>query len=143
MKKIIFLFLLSCGLMLTSAYSQVKDSLAIRNLLEQQTREWNAGHIEAFMNGYWKNDSLMFIGKTGVTYGWQSTLNNYIRSYPDTMAMGKLKFNLLKFNRIAKDYFFVVGQWHLTRKIGDLSGVFTLLFRKINNTWVIIADHSS
>ena len=126
-----------------SSFAQSKDETEVRGLLNRQTKEWNAGNIPAFMNTYWKSDSLMFIGKTGITYGWQKTLDNYKKNYPDTAAMGKLKFDLLEVKRLSSDYFFVVGKWHLTRSIGDIGGIFTLLLRKVANRWLIIADHSS
>jgi hypothetical protein len=117
--------------------------LAILRILDEQTAAWNRGDIEGFMNGYWKSDSLMFIGKSGVTYGWTNTLNNYKKSYPDATAMGKLSFDIITVKRLSKKYCQVVGKWFLKRSIGDLSGHFTLLFEKINSRWVIIADHSS
>jgi hypothetical protein len=95
------------------------------------------------MQGYWENDSLMFIGKSGVTYGWQNTLNNYKRGYPDTAAMGKLVFNIISVQRLSKEYYTVVGQWQLKRSIGDVGGHYTLLFRRIKGKWVIVQDHSS
>jgi ketosteroid isomerase-like protein len=124
-------------------FAQSKDETAIRKVLHEQTLAWNNGNIEAFMNGYWKNDSLMFIGNSGLTYGWNNTLNNYKKSYADTTAMGKLAFTILKVKKLSQEYFQVVGKWHLKRTIGDLSGHYTLLFQKINGEWVIIADHSS
>ena len=123
--------------------AQSKDETAIRRLLDEQTGAWNRGNIEDFMKGYWKNDSLMFIGKRGITYGWNNTLNNYKKSYPDTTAMGKLSFNIIAVKQLSFQYFYVTGKWHLQRSIGDLSGYFTLLFKKIEEIWVIIADHSS
>jgi len=126
-----------------SSIAQSRDEVEVRGLLASQTKEWNAGNIPAFMNTYWKSDSLMFIGKTGITYGWQKTLDNYKKNYPDTAAMGKLKFDLLEVKRLSSGYFFVVGKWHLTRSIGDIGGIFTLLLRKVANQWLIIADHSS
>lgn len=108
-----------------------------------QTIAWNSGNIENFMHGYWQNDSLMFIGKSGVTYGWQKTLDNYKKGYPDTAAMGNLDFIILQVKKLSEDYSFVIGKWHLARTIGDLSGHFTLLFKKIKNNWVIVSDHSS
>ena len=119
------------------------DETAIRQLLDDQTEAWNRGDIESFMKTYWKNDSLMFIGKSGVTYGWTNTLNNYKKNYPDTVAMGKLSFNVLSVKRLSTEYFHVVGKWYLQRSIGDLSGHYTLLIKKIKGRWVIIADHSS
>jgi len=127
----------------TFSYAQQGDEKIIRDILERQTRDWNRGDIDAFMKGYWQSDSLMFVGKSGVTYGYQQTLNNYKKNYPDTAAMGKMRFNILEVRRISSDHFFVLGKWMLTRSIGDLSGHYTLIFRKIKGVWNIISDHSS
>jgi len=115
----------------------------IRKVLSEQDMAWNNGDIEGFMQTYWKSDSLMFIGKSGITYGWQKTLDNYKKRYPDTAAMGKLHFELIEFKKLSESDYFVVGKWFLTRSIGNINGVFTLLLKKLNNRWVIIADHSS
>ncbi|MBL7703677.1 MAG: DUF4440 domain-containing protein [Ferruginibacter sp.] len=130
-------------ILFTSATAQNKDEQTIRSLIEEQRLSWNTGNLEKFMETYWENDSLMFIGKSGITYGWQKTLDNYKKGYPDTAAMGKLDFELLEIKRLSVMYFFVVGKWHLTRSVGDVGGHFTLLFKKVKNKWVIVADHSS
>jgi ketosteroid isomerase-like protein len=127
----------------TASYAQSKDELVIRGILSSQITAWNNADLQKFMQGYWQNDSLKFIGKSGITYGWKQTLENYKKNYPDTAAMGKLAFDLLEVKRLSALYFFVVGKWRLSRSIGDLNGHFTLLFKKINNKWVIVADHSS
>lgn len=142
MQKILLSILL-IFILVISTIAQATDEQSIRTILAQQTLAWNNGNQEAFMKGYWQSDSLMFIGKSGITYGWQKTLDNYKKNYPDTASMGKLNFDLLSVKPVAENYFFVVGKWHLTRSIGDVGGVFTLLFRKVKNQWVIIADHSS
>lgn len=130
-------------LALTTINAQDKDERTILNILENQTAAWNRGDLEGFMNGYYESDSLMFIGKSGVTYGWKNTLANYKKGYPDTAAMGKLSFNILQVKKLSKEYYFIVGRWHLQRTAGDLEGHYTLLFRKIQGKWVIVADHSS
>jgi ketosteroid isomerase-like protein len=140
MRKLFLVFFLLSSIQL---FAQSKDELTIRRILGEQTAAWNRGDIEGFMKGYWENDSLMFIGKSGVTYGWTNTLNNYKKGYPDTTAMGKLSFNIILVKRLSEKYYQVVGKWYLSRSIGDLSGHYTLLFEKINSRWVIIADHSS
>jgi hypothetical protein len=140
MKKILLLLITLSSFAIS--FSQSADEVAIRKVLAIQESAWNSGNIDNFMKGYWMNDSLMFIGKL-VTYGWQKTLDSYKKSYPDTAAMGKLTFNLLEFKRLSPVYYFVVGQWHLQRSIGDVGGYFTLLFRKINGQWLIVVDHSS
>ena len=141
MKQLFF----SCILLLSffASISQTKDELAIKNLLDEQTKAWNRGDLETFMKGYWNSDSLLFIGKSGPKYGYQTTLATYKKSYPDNAAMGKLKFDILQTKRLSIIYFFVVGKWHLTRTIGNVEGHFTLLIKKVKNQWVIVADHSS
>lgn len=123
--------------------SQSKKADHIQALLDRQTSAWNKGDLDAFMQTYWHSDSLLFIGKNGVTYGWKATLKRYKKSYPDTIAMGKLSLKLVQINPLAADTYFVVGQWELTRLIGNQQGHFTLLVKKINGEWKIIADHSS
>ena len=126
-----------------NAFAQSTDEVAIRKLMDEQTQAWNRGDIESFMKGYWENDSLMFIGKSGITYGYSNTLSNYKKGYPDTAAMGKLSFNIITVKRLSKEYYYVIGKWSLQRSIGNLSGHYTLLFKKETGRWVIIADHSS
>jgi ketosteroid isomerase-like protein len=123
--------------------AQSASGKAVRQVLEQQSGAWNRGDIPGFMKGYWENDSLMFIGKSGVTYGWQNTLNNYKKNYPDAATMGKLTFTILKVKQLSDQYQEVVGKWHLQREKGDIEGHFTLLFQKIKDSWVIVMDHSS
>src|ERR1700712_1792616 len=113
-------------------HSQSKNETAVRKVMGEQVRAWNNGNLENFMQTYWQNHSLQFIGKTGITYGWQQTLDNYKKHYPDTTAMGKLAFDLLEVKSLSDYYFFVIGKWSLVRSIGNLNGYFTLLFKKIN-----------
>jgi hypothetical protein len=121
-----------------------KNEAFIRDILTRQAAAWNSGNIETYMKaGYWDNDSLLFIGKSGPTYGFKATLERYKRSYPDTVKMGKLYFSELQVKRLSAGYYFVAGKWELKRSMGDLLGYFTLIFRKINGNWRIICDHSS
>jgi len=135
--------LLATLFVLQFAIAQSKDEQSIRKILNDQITAWNNGNIDEFMKGYWNNDSLMFIGKSGVTYGYQNTLMNYKKNYSNADAMGNLSFDLVKVQRLSPEYYFIVGKWHLKRKVGDVGGHYNLLFRKINGQWVIVADHSS
>ena len=117
---------------------------AIVQLLTTQMAAWNRGDVPGFMQGYWQNDSLVFIGKSGLTYGWQRTLDNYRRSYPTPDAMGQLRFEGLRITPLSPETAQVVGRWHLTRPAaGDLQGHYLLVLRHLNGAWVIVADHSS
>ena len=112
-------------------------------IMNHQQLAWNNGDIDAFMLGYWKSDSLQFIGKSGITRGWQATLDNYKKSYPSQSAMGKLSFNNLDCEVLGEDVHYIIGQWTLHRTTDTLQGHYTLLWKKINGEWVIVRDHSS
>ena len=120
-----------------------KDEKEIIDLLNRQTVSWNKGDLNEFMSGYWHNDSLMFVGKNGITYGYTNALNNYKKNYDSPEKKGKLFFEIIKVKKLSAEYYWVLGKYFLKRTIGDASGNYTLLFRKINGKWMIIADHSS
>ncbi|MDA0196288.1 MAG: DUF4440 domain-containing protein [Bacteroidetes bacterium] len=118
------------------------DREAVLKVLNDQSVCWNAGDIDCFMESYWNSDSLMFIGSNGITYGWQATMNRYKKVYPNNEAMGELIFTILEAKAIATDSYLIVGRFYLKRVIGDLDGIFTLVFNKINGNWLIISDHT-
>ena len=118
------------------------DKVAITASLSVQQDAWNKGSVAEFMTAYWKNDSLQFIGSKGITYGWQKTLDNYLKSYDTKEKMGRLSFTILEMNQISETAVYVVGRWQLARE-KPVGGHFTLLWRKINGQWLIVSDHSS
>ncbi|WP_230680343.1 YybH family protein [Pontibacter rufus] len=146
------LFILACSFGLTTACTSHESEetntnaeAAVRQVLTEQSACWSRGNLECYMAGYWKSDSLLFVGKSGLTYGWQQTLDNYKRNYPDVSAMGKLTFDLKEMRPLSPETMLVVGKWHLDREagIGDLEGHFSIILKHFADGWKIIADHSS
>lgn len=121
-----------------------EDPVAIiHSIMTAQEEAWNRGDLEAFMEGYWKSDSLQFIGSRGINRGWQNTLDGYKKGYPTREAMGTLKFEILQSIPIENRAMLVTGKFLLTRTVGDLNGIFTLLFQVKDGRWVIVYDHTS
>src|SRR6185312_15067210 len=108
-KYLLVLTFILASVILTKA----QDRQAIIKVMDNQRQAWNRGDLEGFMQGYWQSDSLMFVGKTAPTYGWQNTLNNYKRGYPNKAAMGILTFDILKVNVLDSQNAFVFGGWHV------------------------------
>jgi|TARA_B100000787_G_C16177507_1_gene289879 ketosteroid isomerase-like protein len=121
----------------------LKDSLEIMKVMKIQEIAWNNGDIDAFMEGYLKSDELVFSGKSGPVYGWDNTKKRYYISYPNTQVMGKLKFTVKKIRSISLNSAFLIGEYYLKRTTQDSYGHFTLLWKKVNNNWLIISDHTS
>jgi ketosteroid isomerase-like protein len=139
MKKLILVFFL----IVSSFLSRAQDKQAILAVMHNQELAWNRADVEGFMQGYWKSDSLVFVGKTAPAYGWQTTLDNYKKRYPGKAAMGQLKFTIMQVKVLDAVNAFVLGGWHLKRVKGDLGGYYTLWFKKIKGEWKIVCDHTS
>ena len=118
------------------------DQKAIVDILMKQSSDWNKGDLRAFMKGYWENDSLMFIGSEGVVYGYQNTLERYQKNYDTTEKMGILTFEVITLREVSENVYLMVGKFHLERTIGNAKGIFSLVWKKIKNQWVIVADHT-
>lgn len=143
--KLLTIFLVSAFAPLIIFAQEIKKTdsqITVEANMAAQEAMWNEGRITDFMSLYWKSDSLEFIGSKGLTYGWQKTLDNYKKGYPDKKAMGILKFTILENKQLSENYIYIIGKWQLT-KDKPAGGHFTLLWKKINNNWVIISDHTS
>jgi ketosteroid isomerase-like protein len=138
--------LLTLLLLLTlacSGFAQKGPEASIQQIMADQAAAWNTGNIDEFMKGYWNNDSLVFVGQSGLNYGYARTLAGYKKRYDSPDKMGQLFFTLLSIKQLSPDYCFVLGKWLLKRKIGDVGGIYSLLFRKIDGRWQIVVDHTS
>ena len=142
MKKILLagLFVIASCLAVSA---QSEPERSIRKEMADQADPRNRGSIHDFMKGYWNNDSLVFVGQSGLTYGYTQTLENYKKRYDTPEKMGKLFFNLLSVTQLSPDYCFVLGKWLLKRQAGDVGGTYSLLFHKIDGHWMIVVDHTS
>ena len=126
----------------STVVTKSEESIISEKLFNQASC-WNSGDLECFMQDYWKSDSLIYIGKGGVTYGWQNTLDNYKIKYPTKDEMGKLSFEIVQLKQLDEEHYFMVGKWHLERAAGDVGGHFSLIWENIDGEWLIISDHSS
>lgn len=145
-----FSFLLAILMALTivscSTTKQIPNKKAeadIQAVMKMQERAWSDGDVYQFMEGYWKSENLSFVGRSGINKGWKTTLNNYIKGYPDNDAMGTLTFDILEMNRIAPDAYHMIGRYTLVRKIDKPTGLFTLIWKHIDGKWLIVSDHTS
>jgi ketosteroid isomerase-like protein len=115
----------------------------IKSVLDQQVRDWNAGDIRKFMDGYLQSEQTRFASGGDVTLGWNSVLERYQKTYADRSAMGTLSFSEVDVTAAGPDNALVFGRWKLTRAKDEPSGLFTLFFRKTPMGWRIVHDHTS
>jgi len=126
-----------------AADSHDADRAAINGVLKAQQAAWNRGDVDAFLVGYWQSPELTFSGSNGVSRGWDGVLERYKKNYPNREAMGELSFSDLEFRFLGSGAALVLGKWHLKREMGDIGGVFSLVWQKVPEGWKIIHDHTS
>jgi beta-aspartyl-peptidase (threonine type) len=116
---------------------------AVRSVLDAQVAAWNRGDIERFMEGYRRSPETVFISGDSLTRGWQTVLDRYKKSYDSREKMGTLSFLEIQIVPTSRDTAVAYGRWQLTRSADTPHGRFTLLFRRTQEGWRIVHDHTS
>jgi uncharacterized protein (TIGR02246 family) len=127
----------------TSAKNIGQPAAEIRAVLQAQQEAWNRGDLDAFMNGYARSASTVFLSDDTLSRGWQSARERFKIKYRSRAKMGKLRFSDLEIESLSDDAAIVLGRWMLKRANGNVQGHFTLIFRRTPDGWRIVHDHTS
>ncbi|NNU16327.1 SnoaL-like domain-containing protein [Parvularcula sp. ZS-1/3] len=129
--------------LLAAAYAGEPEE-DIRAVLSMQTAAWNRGDIHRFMDGYVRSEQLRFVSGNEEKRGHGKTLARYLATYDTPEKMGTLSFKDLEVQVLGDDAAMVFGRFLLVRpEVGDATGLFTLIFRKTDEGWRIVHDHTS
>jgi uncharacterized protein (TIGR02246 family) len=115
----------------------------VRAVLDKQVAAWNRGDTDAFLEGY--SSDTIFVGEK-MTRGVEDLKRRYQEHYPTRASMGKLSFYDLEIHGTGKDSAYVIGRWQLERDKeggGNVSGVYSLVFRRTAIGWKIVLDHTN
>jgi len=115
----------------------------IQSILTTQQDAWNRGDIDAFMNGYARSSSTVFISEDEVTRGWETVRDRYRAKYSDHAKMGTLTFSDIEVTMLSPGAAVVLGRWKLKRANDEPHGRFTLIFTRLPEGWRIVQDHTS
>src|SRR4029077_21183953 len=115
----------------------------IRAVIQAQQEAWNRGDIDAFMNGYARSPSTIFVSEDKLTRGWDTVRDRYKKKYSNREKMGTLTFSDLEITPLGADSAVALGRWKLKRPKDHPKGRFTLIFRKTADGWRIVHDHTS
>ena len=127
-----------------AAPEQASTSVAeIQSVLTAQQDAWNRGDIDAFMTGYARSTSTVFISEDEVRRGWETVRDRYWVKYSDRTKMGTLTFSEIEVTTLSPDAAVVLGRWRLKRTNDEPHGRFTLIFKRLPDGWRIVHDHTS
>ncbi|HEY2955944.1 MAG TPA: nuclear transport factor 2 family protein [Candidatus Eisenbacteria bacterium] len=139
------LALAAAGCAASAAFDPGREAAEVRGVLAAQQGAWNRGDLAAFLEPYWKSDSLTFYSGGEVNHGWEATRARYVRRYQsEGREMGALDFDLHQVAIPASGHAVVRGAWRLTRRADSPHGLFTLILRRFpDGSWKIVHDHTS
>jgi len=127
------------------------DESAIRAAIAAQAAAWNDGDIPTFMQAYEDSPDTTFIGTT-LRKGYAPILARYKQAYTTPAQMGTLTFSNLEVRLLDSscgktEFAVVTGSFHLERaQKGEAKkddGNFSLVWRKGQQGWKIVLDHTS
>jgi ketosteroid isomerase-like protein len=132
----------ACAAPQTPGSDAVRD---VRAVWTAQVEAWNRGDLDGFMAGYWKSPDLVFFSNGTETRGWQAALDRYRARYQaEGKQMGSLDFPQLDLLILGTEAVLARGRWRLKMPDGqELSGMTSVIFRKLPEGWRIVHDHSS
>jgi beta-aspartyl-peptidase (threonine type) len=139
---VVFVMSGACAPTPTPEPDAVRD---VRAVWTAQVEAWNRGDLDGFMAGYWQSPELVFFSNGTETRGWQETLDRYRARYQaEGKRMGTLDFPQLDLVMLGTEAVLTRGRWHLRMPDGEeLSGMTSVIFRKLPEGWRIVHDHSS
>ena len=122
-----------------------RDGAEILAVLQAQADAWNRGDLEAFVDGYHRSEQTVFAGGDKVHRGFDAMVRRYHEAYPTREKMGRLAFSRITFEQLEADRAVMTGTWELELAGTDKrpGGVFTLIWRKFDQGWKIVHDHTS
>ena len=140
--NIVLIVLLNSIITYTQDFRE-SDSLSILSVLENQKKAWNNNDIDKFMLGYLNSEKLIFVSKNGPVYGWDFVKDRYKTEYSSKYLMGDLDFEIYDLFLITNRSAILIGKFNLVREDEELTGFFSLIFKKIKGDWYIVSDHTS
>ncbi len=133
------------------SWAQEGDEATIRAAITAQVEAWNRADIPAFMQAYEHSPETTFIG-ANIGKGYERILERYQKNYTTREQMGTLTFNDLEVRMLPgscgkAEFAVVTGRFHLERTQKGESkkddGIFSLVWRKGQQGWKIVLDHTS
>lgn len=130
------------GLLIMLGSCATPPEREIRGVLDAQVADWNRGDLEAFMQGYWKSEELLFKSGDKEVRGWQGTLDRYKKAYSTREKMGELSFSDLVIAMKSDTEAEVTGRFLLVRAADRPTGSFQLQFKRFPEGWRITVDET-
>ena len=126
-----------------SATESQQIEAAIRQVFEASCAAWNRGDLDGYLASYWDSDKTIWISSGSLTRGKKAIEAAYKARFSSHQQTGKLTLAELEIDVLTTTDAMAVGRWMLSVDNETSEGFFTVQLKKIEDTWLFVADHSS
>jgi uncharacterized protein (TIGR02246 family) len=127
-----------------SAAESKQIEFAIRKVFEDSCAAWNRGDLDGYLACYWDSDTIIWISGGVLNRGRKAIEAAYKARFLSTPnKMGQLTLADLEIDVLTPTDAIAFGRWILEFDDQTAKGYFTVQLKKIEDNWLIIADHSS
>jgi uncharacterized protein (TIGR02246 family) len=144
MRRLAILFMIALSVAACAEQSPDEDGISaeIREIIDRQQTLWNEGDLEGFMGYYWRSEDFVFQSGNTRLRGWEELRSMYRRKYSGEKR-GTLAFSGIDVHVQSQEDAYVTGTWRVSLADTTREGLFTLIFKKLDDGWRIVHDHSS
>lgn len=151
MKPRISTAILSCILVLilfavsgTSAQTRTDPLADVKAALDAQVKAWNAGALERSASVYHDSPEMLWVNRTGIRKGNQLIQASFRRPQNSGPRQGLYSYEPLHITQLSPNCVYFVIRWNLeTSGRRSVTGVTSLVWKRINKKWFIVAEHAS
>jgi uncharacterized protein (TIGR02246 family) len=126
-----------------SATESKKTEAAIRKVFEAGCMAWNRGDLDGYLASYWDSDQTIWVSGGSLIRGRKAIEAAYKVRFSTPGQMGTLSLSELEIDVLTTADAIAFGRWKLVFEAKAAEGFFTVQLRKIEDTWLLVSDHSS
>lgn len=130
----------------TPAQSKADPLAEVKAALDTQVAAWNSGASQPGSSVYFDSPEMLWVNRTGVRKGNAPIQASYRRTAASTnpAPAGVYSYEPLHMERLAPNCVYFVMRWKYEMNgRPPQTGVTSLVWKKINKKWVIVAEHAS
>jgi len=127
-----------------SSPAGLKSSERIVAALTRQALAWNRGDLNAALESYCPDSSIVWVNRSGLSRGFQTFAKSMRDEFGDKPAqMGVLNYEVLESRELGRSTLVVV-RWSITRESKRImGGVSTQVWAKCQGATRVVFEHAS
>lgn len=127
--------------------SQTADAAVIAAEIQrgiaQLQADWNGGDMEAYLAAYWNDPGLSMMAGGSALRGWQAVAELFHATWTEESAMGDFSASNVTVRVLDNRTAIASGGFQHVFPDETVEGVFTHVWRRFRDRWLIVHEHTS